>query len=74
MNEEAKYYIERYESKRKNRLIKIIILIILLLIVIITSFKTGQRFYEIKNTNFNSIDAKVDSNIAKWKFKVKIIY
>lgn len=55
-------------------MIRISILVILILIVVITSFKSGQKFYEIKNTNFDSVSTKVDSNIAKWKFKVKIIY
>ncbi|MCI8277608.1 MAG: hypothetical protein HFJ46_06860 [Clostridia bacterium] len=74
MKEDANYYIERYETRRKNRMIRISILVILILIVVITSFKSGQKFYEIKNTNFDSVSTKVDSNIAKWKFKVKIIY
>lgn len=74
MKEDANYYIERYETRRRNRMIRISILVILILIVLITSFKSGQKFYEIKNTNFDSVSTKVDSNIAKWKFKVKIIY
>ena len=74
MKEDANYYIESYETRRKNRMIRISILVILILIVVITSFKSGQKFYEIKNTNFDSVSTKVDSNIAKWKFKVKIIY
>ena len=37
----------------KRRMIKIIILIILIIFVIITSFKSGERFFEIKNANFD---------------------
>lgn len=55
-----------------KRIIKIIILIILIIIVIITSFKTGKRFFEIKNTNFDDSYSKVDSCIAYWYFDAEI--
>lgn len=74
MNEYNTYNLQEYEKMRKKRIWKILILIILLLLIIITGFKTGQKFYEIKNTNLNAVNTSVNSNIAKWKFKVKIIY
>lgn len=74
MSENKYYSIKEYEKIRKKRIIKIIVLIILILLVIITGFKTGQKFYEIKNTNFNAVNTSINSNIAKWRFKVKIIY
>lgn len=55
-----------------KRIIKIIILIILIIIVIITSFKSGKRFFEIKNTNFDDSYSKVDSSIAYWYFDAEI--
>lgn len=61
-------------KKRKNIVIQILILIILIIIVIITSFKSGQKYYYIKNTQFDNGNAIVDSNIAKWYFKATIIY
>ena len=48
------------------------ILIILIIIVIITSFKSGKRFFEIKNTNFDDSYSKVDSSIAYWYFNAEI--
>ena len=74
MSEKKYYYIQEYEKVRKKRIIKIIILIILILIVMITGFRTGQKFYEIKNTNLNAVNTSVNSSVAKWKFNVKIVY
>lgn len=74
MSENNRIDIEEYEAKRRKRIIKILLIIILLLLIIITSFKTGQKFYEIKNTNLNSVNTKIDSSVAKWNFNVKIIY
>ena len=58
---------------RVKRIIKLMILIILIIIVIITSFKSGKRFFEIKNTNFDDSYSKVDSSIAYWYFNAEII-
>ena len=57
---------------RVKRIIKLMILIILIIIVIITSFKSGKRFFEIKNTNFDDSYSKVDSSIAYWYFNAEI--
>jgi len=57
----------------KELIIKIIILIILLLLVSFTSFRTGTKFYLLKNTTFDSKDENVNSEIARWNFEAKII-
>lgn len=63
------------EDKEKNRkIIKLILLIILIIIVIITSFKSGERFFEIKNSNFDNSYSKINSDVAKWCFDVTIKY
>lgn len=56
----------------KRRMIKIIILIILIIFVIITSFKSGERFFEIKNANFDESYSTVGSSVAYWYFDVEI--
>lgn len=62
------------KEKRKLKIYKIIILIILLIILIITSFKSGEKFFILRNTNFNSSIIKNDSSIARWYFNAKINY
>lgn len=71
---ERRYTIKDYKEMKNKRIKRIIILILIILLIVLTSFRTGQRFYEIKNTNLNSVNAKGNSDIAKWNFKVKIIY
>lgn len=63
-----------FKKEKNQRNIKLIILIILIIIVIVTSFKSGERFFEIKNSSFDKAYSKVDSNVAKWCFSVKIVY
>ena len=61
------------KNKRKNEfIIKLIILLILLITIIICSFKTGQKFYILKNTYFDTTKANTNSEIAKWYFNAKI--
>lgn len=56
----------------RKRIVKISILIILIIIVIITSFKSGERFFKIKNANFDESYSTVDSSVAYWYFDAKI--
>ena len=56
----------------KKRMIKIIILIILIIFVIITSFKSGERFFEIKNANFDESYSTVGASVAYWYFDAEI--
>lgn len=74
MNERKYYSVKDYEKLKNKRIRRIILIIILILIIVLTGFRTGQKFYEIKNTNLNSVNANVNSSVAKWNFKVKIIY
>ena len=60
-------------KKRNSFMIKLIILIILLIIVIICSFKTGQKFYILKNTYFDTTMSKTSSTVARWYFNARII-
>jgi len=54
--------------------IKVIIAIILLIICIITSFRTGQKFYELEHSGFEDSQSYIDSDVAKFDFKVTIKY
>lgn len=60
--------------KEDRTLIKIIIIIILLIVCIITSFKTGQKYYDLKNSQFTPSNSEIDTDIAKWKFRVTVVY
>lgn len=61
-------------QKGNKTIIKIIIIIILLIICIITSFRTGQKYYDLKNSQFTSSNSEIDTDIAKWKFRVTVVY
>lgn len=63
-----------YDKENNKKLIKIIILIILIIIVIVTSFVSGRRYFEIKNSSFDNSYSDISSSVAKWSFKVKIKY
>lgn len=71
INEENKINEHDDEYVRK-RIIKVIILILLIIIVVITSFKSGERFFEIKNANFDDSYSTVESSIAHWYFNAEI--
>lgn len=60
---------------RKNNelLIKILILILLLILVFITSFRTGSKFYILKNTLLENSEGVGESNIARWNFRARVI-
>lgn len=68
--QERKIDEENKNLRRKN--IKLIILIMLIIILIITSFKSGERFFEIKNAGFDDSYSRVDSSVAYWYFDAKI--
>lgn len=61
--------------KDKNKdtiIIKLIILIILLIVLVICSFKTGQKFYILKHTYFDTTVSETSSEIARWYFSAVI--
>lgn len=61
------------KNKEKNiNITKIIILIMLLIILVITSFKTGEKFYLLKHTYFDTTEAETNSEIARWYFNANI--
>ncbi len=59
-------------KNKKEFCIKILIIIFLILLIIVTSFRTGRKFYLLTSTYFDETKGKVSSNIARWKFDVKI--
>ncbi len=61
-------------EQHKNFIIKIILLIIFVIIILVTGFKSGQKFYILKNTNFDATQSYVDSGVARWYFDASIKY
>ena len=58
----------------KEILIKIIISIVFIVLTIITSFNSGRKFYELKNTIMNNCQkAKINFELADFNFNVKFI-
>lgn len=57
----------------KELVIKLLVLIILLLLILVTSFRSGEKFYVLKNTYFGELSTKVESGLARWKFEVKVV-
>lgn len=62
----------KYKKIDKLTIIKILILIILILIIMIISFKTGEKFYILQNTNNNMQNADVSGDIVRWNFNVRV--
>lgn len=62
------------KSLNKEFTIKILILIILILLITITGFRSGEKYYLLKNTHFGDSKANVESGVAKWNFNVRVIY
>lgn len=58
----------------RNLVTRITLLLIFLLIVIITGFKSGEKFFLLKNTNFNDTSVSGRSIVAKWHFDAKLKY
>ena len=63
-----------HNKTKFNLYVRIILIILLLIVCIITSFRTGQRYYDLKNTQLKDSNSQVETDIAKWNFKVKIVY
>ena len=59
-------------KKKDNIIVKLIILIIFLIILVICSFKTGQKFYVLKHTYFDTTVSETNSEIARWYFNAII--
>lgn len=65
---------DKMKRIQKELVIKILILIILILLIVITSFRSGEKFYLLKNAYFGDNDTNIGSSIARWNFEAKIIY
>ncbi len=58
----------------KELVIKILLLVLLILLIGITSFKTGTKYYLLKNMNLDdNTPASVESGVARWYFNARII-
>ena len=58
----------------KEAIIKILVLILLILLIGITSFRTGNKYYLLKNMYFNETSpANVESGVARWCFDARVI-
>lgn len=62
----------KIRNYNKELIIKLLILIVLILLILVTSFRSGEKFYVLKNTYFGETTTKVESGVARWKFEVKI--
>ncbi len=57
----------------KNKdIIYISILIVFLILLIIISFETGKMIYKLTNTNLGDKSTVLKSDIAEWKFNVRV--
>lgn len=60
---------------KKEIIIKILILIILILMIGITSFRSGSKFYLLKNMYLeDETTANIESGISRWYFNARVIY
>ena len=62
------------EKYKITTFLKIFLIIILLIICIVTSFVTGQKYYDLKNTQLKNSNSQISTDIAKWKFRVTVVY
>lgn len=62
------------KKKKGINILELSMIIILLIICIITSFKSGQKYYDLKNTQFKDTNSKINADIANWSFRVTIVY
>lgn len=58
----------------KKLIIKLLILIVLILLIFTTSFRSGEKFYVLKNTYLGDIETKIESGLARWKFNARVVY
>ena len=49
-----------------------IIVAILVILIIITGFRSGEKFFILKNTNLDPGNNSIEINIKRWEFGVKI--
>lgn len=59
-------------KKHNFNKLRIIILIILVIILLITSFKSGEKFFVLRNTNFDSLVVKNKTSVSRWYFNARI--
>jgi len=50
-----------------------IIVIILVILIVITGFRSGEKFFILQNTNLDSGNNNLETNIKRWEFNVKVI-
>ena len=60
-------------KKESFFIMRLIILVILLIILIICSFKTGQKYFLLKHTYFDTTISETNSQVARWYFNARII-
>ena len=53
------------EKYKITTFLKLILIIILLIICIVTSFVTGQKYYDLKNTQLKNSNSQINTDIAK---------
>jgi flagellar basal body-associated protein FliL len=64
------------DEKKENKLLlylKIILIILLLIICVVTSFRTGQKYFLLRNTQFEDSNSNIETDIAKWNFEARIV-
>ncbi len=64
---------EKEDDFKLRECVLLIIVIILLILCIITSFRTGQRFFEIGHSDFGNSQSNISSDIAKFCFDARIV-
>ncbi len=63
------------KNLNKELIIKALILIILLIMIVLTSFRSGCKFYLLKNVYLDGkTSANIESKLSRWYFNAKIIY
>lgn len=58
----------------RKLIFKILMLIVLVLLIFTTSFRSGEKFYTLKNTYFAESQSKIKNGLARWRFEAKIKY
>ena len=66
---------ENKKKLNKELIIKILILVILIILIGITSFRSGNKFYLLKNMYLDDKTlAETKTTVARWNFSARIIY
>ena len=50
-----------------------IIVAILVIMIVITSFRSGEKFFILQNTNLDSGNNSLETNIKRWEFNVRVM-